>query len=74
MSSSRLEAAILEGKHFDMPSLGGMSQKAFIQTCCAISDVETPEQLDMEFVGALIASDESPGCMDSSHFGQIRQT
>ncbi|CAJ1368296.1 unnamed protein product [Effrenium voratum] len=62
------EAAILEGKHFDMPSLGGMSQKAFIQTCCAISDVETPEQLDMEFVGALIASDESERQLDFEEF------
>ena len=47
---------------FELPSLGSMSRSALFQTCCAISDVEDPAQLDMEFVGgALKAVDATLG-------------
>ena len=39
---------MLEGTLFELPSLGSMSREALFKTCCAISDVDDPSQLDME--------------------------
>jgi len=50
------EADVLDGMEFDVPSLGLMSHDAFIQACCAISDVDNPKLLDMEFVGSVLLS------------------
>ena len=53
---------MLAGTPFEMPSLGSMSRDALFKTCCAISDVDDPVQLDMEFVGgALKAVDSTLG-------------
>ena len=38
---------MLEGTLFELPSLGSMSREALFKTCCAISDVDDPSQLDM---------------------------
>lgn len=51
-----MEADVLDGMEFDVPSLGLMSHDAFIQACCAISDVDNPKLLDMEFVGSVLLS------------------
>ncbi|CAE7821393.1 Nlrc3 [Symbiodinium sp. CCMP2456] len=48
------EEAVLDGIPFELPSLGSMSRNALFQTCCAISDVDEPAQLDMEFVGGAL--------------------
>eukprot|EP00438_Fugacium_kawagutii_P012647 Skav215602 [mRNA] locus=scaffold666:435915:440702:- [translate_table: standard] len=50
------EADVLDGMQFTVPSLGLMSHDAFIQACCAISDVDNPKLLDMEFVGSVLLS------------------
>lgn len=39
---------------FDIPSLGLMSHDTFVKACCAISDVDDPKLLDMEFVGSVL--------------------
>ena len=54
--SRTVEADVLDGMEFDVPSLGLMSHDAFIQACCAISDVDNPKLLDMEFVGSVLLS------------------
>ncbi|CAE7249517.1 unnamed protein product, partial [Symbiodinium pilosum] len=48
------EEAVLEGTLFELPSLGSMSREALFKTCCAISDVDDPSQLDMDFVGGAL--------------------
>lgn len=50
------EAEVLNGLEFTVPSLGLMSHDAFVQACCAISDVDNPRLLDMEFVGSVLLS------------------
>lgn len=50
------EAEVLDGLEFAVPSLGLMSHDAFVQACCAISDVDNPRLLDMEFVGSVLLS------------------
>eukprot|EP00435_Cladocopium_sp_Y103_P032052 s518_g8.t1 len=50
------EAEVLDGMEFAVPSLGLMSHDAFVQACCAISDVDNPRLLDMEFVGSVLLS------------------
>ncbi|CAE7386988.1 unnamed protein product [Symbiodinium natans] len=64
------EEAVLAGTPFEMPSLGSMSRDALFKTCCAISDVDDPVQLDMEFVGgALKAVDSNQnGALDLLEF------
>ena len=36
------QAEVLDGLEFAVPSLGLMSHDAFVQACCAISDVDNP--------------------------------
>lgn len=45
---------VVDGMEFDIPSLGLMSHDTFVKACCAISDVDDPKLLDMEFVGSVL--------------------